>query len=451
MQTQFRPDQLINPKIAEADQILRKCVHCGFCTATCPTYVLLGDELDSPRGRIYLIKEMLENERAASAEDVKHIDRCLTCLSCMSTCPASVDYMHLVDQARVHIENTYARPIRERVIRSTLAQLLPYPRRFKVAMALGRIARFFKPLAQLVPVYGRYFRPLLDLVPTGPRRSAEFASPGLFETDRQSAGRVALLPGCVQPTLKPEINDATVRLFNRLGFDVAVPNQQCCGALVQHIGHEDSAMAAARRNIDLFDAENRQAELKAIIINASGCGTTVKDYGHLLRRDAEYSRRATEVSGLARDVSEFLFENIDRLKAAQCPVPDAVVAYHSACSMQHGQGIKTAPQALLRAAGFTVREIPEGHLCCGSAGIYNVLQPELARQLRDRKIANIERVTPDLIATGNVGCMTQLGAGTDIPVVHTVELLDWAMGGPVPPALEKWAAAQTGDVNEMQA
>jgi glycolate dehydrogenase iron-sulfur subunit len=428
MQTNFTLAQLADPAVAESEKILRNCVHCGFCTATCPTYTLLGDELDSPRGRIYLIKDMLENGRAASAQVVKHIDRCLSCLSCMTTCPSGVHYMHLVDHARTHIERTYRRPLPERALRWLLAFVLPHPTRFRLAL-LG--AYFAKPLAGLMP--GR-LKGLLAMAPAEVRPPSGVDRPQVFPAEGPRRARVALMTGCAQKVLAPEINEATVRLLTRQGVEVVVARGAgCCGALVHHMGKEAAALDDARANVAAWTRELAGDGLDAVIINASGCGTTVKDYGFMLREDPTWKDQAARISALTRDVTEFL----DGLGLkAPAPAGGLTVAYHSACSMQHGQQIRREPKALLTAAGFAVKEVPEGHLCCGSAGTYNLLQPEIAGRLKARKVANIESTRPDVIATGNVGCMTQIASGTGIPVVHTVELLDWATGGPQPRALE---------------
>jgi glycolate oxidase iron-sulfur subunit len=433
MQTRFSQEQLADPRTAEANTILRKCVHCGFCTATCPTYVLLGDELDSPRGRIYLMREMLETGMPPTKRVVTHIDRCLSCLACVTTCPASVDYMHLVDHARAYIDKRYKRPLADRLIRAALAGILPHPYRFHAALRLAALGR---PLAPLLKLW-RGTAPLAAMLAIAPRAPAipEGAeNVTLYPARGTRKGRVALLTGCVQPVLAPQINAASIRLFNRLGIEVMTPpDQGCCGALVHHMGREAAAREAARRNIDAWLGESDGAGLDAIIINASGCGTMVKDYGHLLARDPAYALKAARVAALACDISEYL----DRLgmPTATPPEPGLRVAYHSACSLQHGQKVTEAPKRLLAGAGFEVLDVPEGHLCCGSAGVYNVLQPQIATALRDRKLDNIGRVAPDLVATGNIGCITQLATAATVPVVHTVELLDWATGGPRPPAL----------------
>jgi glycolate dehydrogenase iron-sulfur subunit len=436
MQTNFTAKQLNSPRLAEVDKILRRCVHCGFCTATCPTYVLLGDERDSPRGRIYLMKEMFEHDRRASPEVQRHVDRCLSCLSCMTTCPSGVDYMHLVDHARVHIEETGKRGFRERLARALIAATLPYPDRFRQAL---RAARFARPFAGLLRRLGfKELVAMLELAPAGLLRSGSFAGPGTAATKTERLRRVILLAGCAQQVLRPEINDATIRLLARRGVDVEVaPGAGCCGALVHHMGREADAIAMAKRNIDAWMRVIGKGDpIDAVIVNASGCGTTVKDYGHLLAREPKYAERAAKIAGMARDVTEFI-GSYDLGPPKRWS--SLRVAYHSACSMQHGQRIVDEPRKLLRNAGFTVVEIPEGHLCCGSAGSYNILQPEIAADLRDRKVENIKSVRPDLVATGNIGCLTQLARGTDIPVAHTVELLDWAYGGPMPRGLEALA------------
>jgi glycolate oxidase iron-sulfur subunit len=448
MQTSFTLAQLADPDISEADKILRACVHCGFCTATCPTYVLLGDELDSPRGRISLIKDMLENDRPASAEVAKHIDRCLSCLSCMTTCPSGVHYMHLVDHARAHIEETYRRPWPDRLMRAGLAAVVPYPGRFRAALAAawlpGRLAALFTtrsaPGRKATPV-GEGFAGLvrrlaatLNLTPARLPGRSTFEGPGVFSPQRPRKGRVALLQGCAQAVLAPSINEATIRLLNRQGIEVVLAaGEGCCGSMVHHMGRADQALAQARANVDAWTREIENGGLDAITITASGCGTTVKDYGFMLRGDPAYAAKAARVSALARDISEYLAT----LGLGAPPEKSGLkVAYQSACSLQHGQKITRQPKDLLVNAGFRVSDIAEAHLCCGSAGTYNMMQPGIAATLRDRKVANIEATGADVIATGNIGCMTQIAPATGIPVVHTVELLDWAHGGPVPDALK---------------
>ena len=434
MQTHFSAEQLKDPATAEAEKILRACVHCGFCTATCPTFVLLGDELDSPRGRIYLIKDMLENNRPADALTVKHIDRCLSCLACMTTCPSGVNYMHLVDGARSHIEKTFQRPYADRFFRALLGAVLPYPNRFRLAVAASRLAL---PFGFLYPRFGRTGRRLAAMLRLAPKNIV--SRPVLPPVTPAGAvkARVALLGGCVQQVLRPDINAAAIRLLARLGVEVVpAKGEGCCGALLHHLGKDAGALAQVRHNVDLWSAEIERHELDAILITASGCGTMIKDYGFLLRNDPAYAAKAARVSALAKDVTEFL-------GALDLPEPlnpqGTTLAYHSACSMQHGQQIDALPKQLLTQAGFKVRDIPEGHLCCGSAGTYNILEPEIALRLRDRKIANILATAPDLIATGNIGCMAQIASGTSIPVLHTIELLDFAYGGIKPHGLDSQA------------
>mgnify|MGYP001312378223 FL=1 len=432
MQTNFTAAQLQDPRIAEVDRILRRCVHCGLCTAVCSTYVLLGDERDSPRGRIYMMKDMFERGGPPSAEVQRHVDRCLSCLSCMSTCPGGVDYMHLVDQARAYMEKTGHRSLKERLLRKLLASLVPYPERFRAAL---RLAPLGLPLRGLMRRLGlKELAAMLDLAPKRGLRSPTYSGPGTTVTRAERKGRVILLAGCAQQVLRPEINDATIRVLARRGVDVeVVAGAGCCGALVHHMGREEEAIAFAKKNVDAWSKAIAREPVDAIIINASGCGTTVKDYGHMLAREPGYAERARTVSALAKDITEFLAENDlgppKRWSSLR-------VAYHSACSLQHGQQVTEEPKQLLRDAGFTVLDIPEGHICCGSAGTYNILQPDLARQLRDRKVANIASLAPDIVAAGNIGCITQLAPELGVPIVHTVELLDWAYGGPVPRGLE---------------
>lgn len=427
MQTNFSLAQLADSATAESERILRACVHCGFCIATCPTYVLLGDELDSPRGRIYLIKDMLEHERPATPDVVTHIDRCLSCLSCMTTCPSGVHYMHLVDHARVHIERTYRRPLFERLRRDLLAKIMPNPSLLRIASILGLMAWFLTPVFALFGA--TRIASMLRLANAMPVPAAEKGGRTFFP-EGERRGRVAILSGCANQVLKPSINAAAIRLLNRQGIEVVLPEGEvCCGAIVHHLGREDETRAFVRRNIDVWTHEIEGRGLDAILVTASGCGTMIKDYGFLLRNDSAYATNAARVAALTQDISEYLMKI-----GLNQPAQDSglVVAYHSACSLQHGQKVVSEPKTLLMKAGFAVRDVPEGHLCCGSAGTYNMLQPEIAGRLRDRKLANIATLKPDIIATGNLGCMAQLKTATRIPVVHTVELLDWATGGPRP-------------------
>lgn len=430
MQTNFSEAQLATPDIAAANDILRKCVHCGFCTATCPTYVLLGDELDSPRGRIYQIRDMLETEKPAAPGLVTHVDRCLSCLSCMTTCPASVNYMHLVDLARARIEETHTRPLAERLLRGLLAVAIPNPRIFRLSLMAGVFAR---PFRQFLP--GR-LKGLVGMAPERVEGPSPVDRPQTFAAEGPRRMRVALMNGCAQQVLRPAINEATVRLLTRHGCEVAVARGAgCCGALVHHMGDGAGSRAAAKANIRAWERLKAGAGgLDAVVINASGCGTTLKDYGFMLRDDAEWADRAAWVSGIARDITEIMAQL--ELKDAAAPPEAPVVAYHSACSMKHGQKLTAPPKDLLAAAGFEVREPAEGHLCCGSAGAYNIMQPELAGRLGVRKVANLMDTKADVVATGNIGCLMQIAGGMPdtgaMAVVHTVELLDWATGGPKP-------------------
>ncbi|MFK7869763.1 MAG: glycolate oxidase subunit GlcF [Roseobacter sp.] len=429
MQTTFTPEQLTDPGTARANEILRACVHCGFCTATCPTYQVLGDELDSPRGRIYLIKDMLENDRDPDAKTDKHIDRCLSCLACMTTCPSGVHYMHLVDHAREYIEQRYKRPFGDRALRWILARILPYPTRFRLALLGAKIGR---PFAALMP--DARLRAMLEMAPKQIPPVSRNDDPQTFlPKSAAPVMRVALMTGCAQKALNTDINDATIRLLTRLGCEVVVAEGAgCCGALTHHMGKTEESHGTAAKNIRAWASEMDGKGLDAIVINTSGCGTTVKDYGHMFRNEA-LAEDAARVSSIAMDVSEVLMQ----LDLPDGEDRDMVVAYHAACSLQHGQKIKTYPKDLLKKAGYTIVEPADSHLCCGSAGTYNLMQPEISKQLKARKVRTIEAKNPEVIAAGNIGCMMQIGSGTDLPIVHTVELLDWATGGPKPPAFEQ--------------
>ncbi|MFB9148644.1 glycolate oxidase subunit GlcF [Roseovarius ramblicola] len=435
MKTEFTPEQLADPKIARANEILRSCVHCGFCTATCPTYQVLGDELDSPRGRIYLIKDMLENDRVPDDKTVRHIDRCLSCLACMTTCPSGVHYMHLVDQAREYIEERYRRPLGDRVLRWILARILPYPMRFRVALLGARIGR---PFARLMP--DARLRAMLEMAPKQVPPVSRNDDPQTFPAQGAPKKRVTLMTGCAQRALNTDINDATIRLLTRLGCEVVVAEGAgCCGALTHHMGKTEESHATAAKNIRAWAREMDEGGLDAIVINTSGCGTTVKDYGHMFRHEPLASD-AARVSDIAVDVSELLMQ----LDLPEGEEKGLTIAYHAACSLQHGQQIKSYPKDLLKRVGFKVVEPADGHLCCGSAGTYNLMQPTISKQLKDRKVRTLEAKSPDVIAAGNIGCMMQIGGGTAVPVVHTVELLDWATGGPRPPALTQAESGMAG-------
>ncbi|MEM7241646.1 MAG: glycolate oxidase subunit GlcF [Pseudomonadota bacterium] len=421
MRTEFTPEQLTDPGIARSNQILRNCVHCGFCTATCPTYQVLGDELDSPRGRIYLIKDMLEKRRKPDAKTVKHIDRCLSCLACMTTCPSGVHYMHLVDHAREYINDHYQRPFFDRMLRHVLAVVLPRPGLFRLSMWGARLA---KPVSFMLP---KILRNMVDFAPSHLPKISANDLPQTFRAQGQKKMRVALMTGCAQKVLNTDINDATIRVLQRLGCEVVVAEGAgCCGALTHHMGKTKSSHDFAAANIKAWV----DAKVDAVVINTSGCGTTVKDYGHMFRNDP-LADSAAQISSKAMDISELLCQ----LEIPEQKAKSLRVAYHAACSLQHGQQVKTAPKDILRKLGFDIVEPADSHLCCGSAGTYNLLQPEISSELKKRKVGTLEALQPDVIAAGNIGCMMQIGSGTAHPILHTVELVDWALGGPKPRAL----------------
>ncbi|MDA9795225.1 glycolate oxidase subunit GlcF [Paracoccaceae bacterium] len=441
MQTFFNEDQLLESDFKRSNEVLRACVHCGFCTATCPTYQVLGDELDSPRGRIYLIKDMLENNRVPDQKTVKHIDRCLSCLACMSTCPSGVHYMHLVDHARAYIEDKYKRPLFERLLRWALVKILPYPTRFRLALLGAKMAR---PIARFLP--DPRLRAMIAMAPKQVPPVSRNDDPQSFVPSIARKKRVVLMTGCAQRALNTDINDATIRLLQRLGCEIVIPQGQgCCGALTHHLGKTTESHAAAAQNIRAWQSEIDHGGLDAVVINTSGCGTTVKDYGHMFR-DSDLTEEAAQISKLTMDVSELLMQ----LDMPDLEQKNIKVAYHAACSLQHGQQIKTFPKTLLQKAGFTVLEPADPHLCCGSAGTYNLMQPEISSQLKTRKVANLEALQPDIIAAGNIGCMMQIGSGTAVPVVHSVELLDWATGGPQPAALRAGHASHGDGIPRLR-
>ncbi|MBI1180763.1 MAG: glycolate oxidase subunit GlcF [Alphaproteobacteria bacterium] len=426
MRTDFSERQLQDPHLQEAEKAIRTCVHCGFCLPQCPTYTVLGDELDSPRGRIYLMQQMLEGDQVPSPETVKHVDRCLSCLACQSGCPSGVNYMHLVDEARAHIEETYVRPLPERLLRWALGWLLPRPNAFGLSLRLARIAR---PVADLLP---RPLRPLIAAAPEGPiapalERNRTVAAQG------ERRARVGLLIGCVQQAIAPEINAATIRILTRHGCEVVMLHEaHCCGAINHHLGQAQETRQRVKHNIAVWERELGRSGLDAIIANASGCGTMLKDYAFVLADEPDWTERGARIARLSRDVSEYLAE-LGITPSDDAPKPK--IAYQAACSLQHGQKVARQPVELLRQAGFEVAEPKDAHLCCGSAGTYNLLQPEIAGQLRERKLERLAATAPQAIASGNIGCITQLRGGAAVPVVHTVELLDWATGGPKPKAL----------------
>ena len=432
MQTSFTEQQLENKENKSSESILRKCVHCGMCNATCPTYGISGDELEGPRGRIYLIKEMLENNKPANKKITQHIDSCLSCYACMTTCPSGVNYMHLIDHGRNYVEETYRRPFTERTFRNILSFILPRP---KVFLSLAILSKFIKPLSFLMPKFVRNALSLMpDKIPSKTIKTQKIYSP----QSGKIISRVALLTGCVQRVISPEINEATIRLLNRHNVEVVVmPDIDCCGSLNHHLGKKDKAENSFVKNIKSWHAEYLTNGLDAIISNTSGCGTTLKDYGHIFRNDKELKKQAKKISELTKDITEFLDENL-KLNIKKNEEKKYKIAYHSACSMQHGQKVHDQPKQLISKTGNKVLDIPEGHLCCGSAGTYNILHQKMAKSLLKNKVSNIEKIGPDFISTGNIGCMTQISTGTRIPIIHTVELLDWFTGGPKPYKLKNF-------------
>ena len=432
METHFSKEQLKDKDNSSSEKILRKCVHCGFCNATCPTYNLLGDELDGPRGRIYLIKDMLENNKPANDKIVKHIDRCLSCYSCMTTCPSNVNYMHLIDHGRNHIEKTYTRPLSDRFIRNFLSQVMPHPLRFRI---IGILTLLVKPINFIFP---KKLREMIKLMPINfPKKNLPKMKVYPAEKRKKPVARVALLTGCVQQVISPQINEATIRLLNRHGVEVVVPKGiDCCGSLNHHLGKSDLAKKTFKKNILIWYDEYLNNGLDAIISNTSGCGTTLKDYGFIFRSDDDLKKKAKKISELTKDISEYLDDNI-KLNFIKNKESNKGyrIAYHSACSMQHGQKIHNVPINLIKKTGNKVFDVPEGHICCGSAGTYNLLQTDIAKKLLKNKISNINKINPQFIATGNIGCITQIANGTKIPILHTVEVIDWYTGGPKPKIL----------------
>ena len=421
MRTEFTTAQLADPGLQEANNILRKCVHCGFCNSTCPTFKLIGDELDGPRGRIYLLKNLFEHELTPTKKVVKHIDRCLSCLSCMTTCPSSVNYMHLVDEGRSYIEKKFKRPLPDRLFRRLLAFTLPHPGRLRLLLIL---AGLLSPVRQLLPAR---FRNALKLRTPAARTRIK---PRALNQDKTGKA-VGLVAGCVQQVIGGDINSASIRLLERLGWRVHLLSEPaCCGAIEHHLGKTALAQKRFRQNIIDWIKQVDELGLEALIVNASGCGTMLKDYGHLFRHGETLAADAERISGMSRDIAEFLSDQ--QPVTGNPELKHIRVAYQSPCSMQHGQKIDAQPLDLLKQAGFTVQELPEKYMCCGSAGTYNLLQPEIAGELGNRKAAHIEQANVNVIASGNLGCMMHLRQFTDVPFVHTAELIDWATGGPKP-------------------
>jgi glycolate dehydrogenase iron-sulfur subunit len=419
MRTHFNLAQLADPGLAEAERNLRACVHCGICTASCPTYVLLGDERDSPRGRIVMMQQMLEEDAAPSAETVLHLDRCLSCLGCRTACPSGVDYARLIDLSRAHIETRYRRPLADRLMRWMVATVLPRPALTKAALILAHV---FSPLARLLP--GRLGPMARAETRVRYRRSAARA-PDAGANPR----RVALLRGCVQQAMAPEIDEAVARVLARRGIALTpLEGAGCCGALSHHLGREDEAKAWAGRAIEAFERSGGTNAFDGILITATGCAAHIADYAHLFAGDPEWKERAHDFASAMRTFSELATPR------ASEPTQGMRVALHLPCSLQHGLRQPDGADSLA-AAGFEVCAIPEGHLCCGSAGSYSLLQPEIAQALRSRKLANIETVRSDVVATSNIGCLQHLSGPDAPPIVHIAELIDWAEGGPEPGAI----------------
>ena len=411
MQTKLAPEYQNTPEGQEAEAILRKCVHCGFCTATCPTYQLLGDELDGPRGRIYLMKQVLEGAEP-TRKTQQHLDRCLTCRNCESTCPSGVQYGHLVDIGRKLVDAKVPRPASEKALRWALKEGLPSPL-FAPAMKLGQSVRGLLPESLRAKVPARQ-------------------DAGAWPT-RQHARKVLMLAGCVQPAMSPNINTATARVLDACGIQTVVaPQAGCCGAVKFHLNDQDGGAAQMRANIDAWWPLVEGGEVEAIVMNASGCGVMVKDYGHVLRHDAAYADKAARISQLTQDLSELMPALLPELKAkvdAAALQAAGLQAYHPPCTLQHGQQLKGGVEALLTQLGFQVRTATtESHLCCGSAGTYSVLNPDLSKQLRDRKLGHLQALQPEGILSANIGCITHLQSGCSTPVRHWVELLDEALG-----------------------
>ena len=429
MQTNFTKKQLQNPEVKNTEGILRKCVHCGMCNATCPTFQVLGDELDGPRGRIYLIKDMIENNKAPTEKVVKHIDRCLSCYACMTTCPSGVNYMHIIDHGRNHIERHYKRPWFDRNLRNILSYILP---RANVFLTMGLLVKLIKPLAFMLPAK---LKDMVSLMPTAfPKPQHKVKK--VYSPEGKVYARVILLTGCVQKVISPQINDSTINILNRHGVEVHVAQElSCCGSLNHHLGKEKLAHKSFVQNINAWSEICSKQPIDAILVNTSGCGTTLKDYGFIFKDhpDKELRRKAKQISELAKDITEYLGKNIKLNFVPQ--EKKYKIAYHSACSMQHGQKVHLQPINLLKQSGNDILEVPDGHLCCGSAGTYNLLQGTMAKELLKRKVENINKIEPDFISAGNIGCITQIATGTQTPIVHTVELLDWFTGGNKPTSI----------------
>lgn len=429
MKTNFTPEQRSDPQMEIMETNLRKCVHCGFCLPSCPTYAVVGDERESPRGRIYLIKDMLESGDTPSREVVTHVDSCLSCLACVSACPSGVDYQHYIDYARNYVEDHYRRPWLERFLRSALVYLIIHENFLRIGL---KLAKFFKPFSR---IFSLKLSTMINMVPTKLKTQKIRNEARVFPAEGLRIKRVALLMGCAQNVLRPSINEATISLLTRMGMEVVVADGVgCCGALSHHIGRGKKARDLAKTNIDAWLIEIDRQGIDNVVVNAAGCGTHVKDYDFLLKDDAVYKEKAQKISSLTKDILEFISEH--KLPAL-CLSNQPKIIYHDACSLMHGQAVILEPRAQLKAVGFDIIEIPGRHFCCGSAGSYNLLQPGMGNRLKDLRVNPINEVSvsnqTNILATGNIGCLMQLASGIDLQVVHTVELIDWATGGLKPP------------------
>ena len=428
MKTEFTSEQREQPIIQIMEDNLRKCVHCGFCLPVCPTYSILGDERDSPRGRIYSIKNMLEKGGEPSRQTVKHVDRCLSCLACVTACPSGVDYQHYIDYARSYIDSSHRRPLIDKLFRWLISTVITNQRAFVVAITAARV---FRPISK---IFGKRINSLVNLVPRQITKKQISDHNISFMVEGEAEIRVALLPGCAQRTLRPSINEASIRLLNRMRATVIIPkNINCCGAINYHLGAESAALMKARSNIDVLINEIEGDGLDYIVSNSAGCGTHIKDYFTIFQNDPIYLEKSERISKIARDITEVL-------STLKIPNPEIVagplIIYHDACSLLHGQKIKNGPRELLKKFGFQIVEIPGNHFCCGSAGTYNLIQVNLAEKLKFERVSKINSIIKNqpiqFLVTGNIGCITQMAREISIPTVHTVELLDWATGGPLP-------------------
>lgn len=420
MRYNFTAEQLADPQIGPAAKAVRSCVHCGICTATCPTYVVLGDERDSPRGRIVLMKDMLEKGGAPSPEAVHHIDRCLSCLNCKTACPSSVNYQRLVDQARVHIQEHYKRPLGDRLLRWIIATVMTRPALVRIGLLLAKLGG---PISKLLP--GR----LGAMAAIGAAARPQGPEPHVFPKPDVVKQRIAIMPGCVQGALAPQIDGAVARVLARRGIElIALEGSGCCGALPHHMGREDDSRAWAKKAIEAYE----RGSFDGVLITATGCSAQLKDYAHQFAGDPVWEPRAARFAAAARDFAELC------TPMTATPPRALRVAYHPACSLQNSLKLNGTGEAMLEAAGFIVTPFLESNLCCGSAGTYSILQPELSGKLRQRKLGNIAAANPDLLVSGNIGCLQHLAAGKGLnqPILHIAELLDWAEGGPKPVNLE---------------